>query len=448
MTEAFLQYVWQHQMLGSGLTTTDGQPVVVLRAGELNPDAGPDFFNARVRIGEVEWAGNIEVHVRSTDWMQHHHDADFAYNNVVLHVVYEHDGEIRLANGKVPPTVELKHFLHPSLVANYESLMVPDGGDMIPCGSRLNEVPEFITHSFLERLAVERIETKASTVRRLHEESHGVWIQTCYWLLARYFGGKVNALPFELLAKATDQRLLARWSNDRQRLEALLMGQAGLLENSFREDYPRALQSDYKPLRAAAHLMPIDGYLWKFYRLRPSSFPTIRISQFAHLLSRTTNLFSSLLQITDVKQLEQMFVCEAAPYWNDHYQLDQPANDNHPKRIGHMQSDMLIINAWVPLLFDYGVELGQQQYKDQAVSLLQQLPAENNAVIRRWQQAGVTPRNAAESQALLQLSSHYCNTRQCLECRIGYHILSSQHRFMSDSCLTHVRLMSDKSRRK
>ena len=448
MTEAFLHYVWQHQMLGSGLTTTDGQPVVVLRAGELNPDAGPDFFNARVRVGEVEWAGNIEVHVRSTDWIQHHHDVDAAYNNVVLHVVYEHDGEVRLANGKVPPTLELKHFLHPAMVANYESLMAPADGDRIPCGSRLGEVPEFITHSFLERLTVERIEAKASTVRRLHEESHGVWIQTCYWLMARYYGGKVNALPFELLAKATDQRLLARWSNNRQRLEALLMGQAGLLEKSFQDDYPRALQADYEPLRSAAQLTPIDGFLWKFYRLRPTSFPTIRISQFADLLSRISNLFSNLLQMTDVKQLEQLFTCEAAPYWNNHYQFDQLANDCRPKRIGRMQADLLIINAWVPLLFVYGAELGQQQYKDQAVSLLQQLPAENNAVIRRWQQAGVTPRNAAESQALLQLSSHYCNTRQCLECRIGYHILSSQHRFMSDSCLTHVRLMSDKSRRK
>ena len=423
MTEAFLHYVWQHQMLGSGLTTTDGQPVVVLRAGELNPDAGPDFFNARVRVGKVEWAGNIEVHVRSTDWIQHHHDVDAAYNNVVLHVVYEHDGEVRLPSGKVPPTLELKHFLHPAMVANYESLMAPADGDRIPCGSRLGEVPEFITYSFLERLTVERIEAKASTVRRLHEESHGVWIQTCYWLMARYYGGKVNALPFELLAKATDQRLLARWSNNRQRLEALLMGQAGLLEKSFQDDYPRALQADYEPLRSAAQLTQIDGFLWKFYRLRPTSFPTIRISQFADLLSRIPNLFSNLLQMTDVKQLEQLFACEAAPYWNNHYQFDQLANDCRPKRIGRMQADLLIINAWVPLLFVYGAELGQQQYKDQALNLLRQLPPENNAVTRRWQQVGITPRNAAESQALLQLSSGYCTPRYCLQCRIGYHLL-------------------------
>ena len=445
MTEAFLHYVWQHQMLDSGLTTTDGQPVVVLRVGDLNRDAGPDFFNARVRIGNVEWAGNIEVHVHSTDWHQHHHDTDAAYNNVVLHVVYEHNGEIYLANGKVPPTVELKPYLHSSLVANYESLMAPVNGDRIPCGSSLRQVPEFILHSFLERLTVERIETKAATVHRLLEESHGGWEQTCYWLIARYFGGKVNALPFELLAKATDQRLLARWRNDRQRLEALLMGQAGFLGDFLKDEYPRALQSDYEPLRNGARLVPVDTNLWKFHRLRPSNFPTIRISQFADLMSRTTNLFSTLLSMTDIKQLEQFFTCEAATYWNNHYQIDCPANDNHPKRIGRMQADLLIINAWVPLLFVYGSQKGQQQYKEQAVSLLQQLPAENNAVIRRWQQAGVIPRNAAESQALLQLSSHYCTPRHCLECRIGYHILC-HHRVLSETTPTHVRLKSDKTR--
>lgn len=423
MTEAFLHYVWQHQMLDSGLTTTDGQPVVVLRAGDLNQDSGPDFFNARVRIGDVEWAGNIEVHTHTSDWHKHHHDSDAAYNNVVLHVVYEHDAEIQQANGKVPPTMELKGYLHPSLVANYDFLMAPADGDRIPCGSRIQEVPDFIIHSYLDRLTVERIETKAALVRRLHEESHGVWVQTCYWLMARYFGGKVNALPFELLAKVTDQRLLARWRDNRQRLEALLMGQAGLLEGFFNDEYPRALQADYGPLRSGANLQPIDSALWKFYRIRPSAFPTIRISQFADLMAKTTNLFSSLLQMTELRQLEDFLRCQAAPYWDNHYQLDQPANDNHTKSMGRMQADLIIINAWVPLLFVYGSQLGQQQYKEQAINLLQQLAPENNAVIRRWQQVGLSPANAAESQALLQLGSQYCTPRNCLQCRIGHHLL-------------------------
>ena len=419
MTEAFLHYIWQHQMLDRGLTTTDGQLVVVLRSGEPNHDAGPDFFNARLRIGDVEWAGNVEIHIHSSDWNVHRHQADAAYNNVVLHVVYEHDADIVLQNGKTPPTLEVKNYLHPSLVANYEALMSPASGGM-PCESRVGEVPPFLLSSYLERLTVERIEAKSATVRRLLDESHGGWEQTCYWLMAHYIGGKVNALPFELLAKATDLRLLARWRDNRQ---ALLMGQAGLLEGYFKDEYPRALQADYEALRVGADLTPIGDYLWKFYCLRPSSFPTIRISQLADLMAQTKNLFSTLLETTDVKAIEQLLCRRAAPYWDTHYQFDQVVEKASVKHIGRMQADLLIINAWVPLLFVYGIDHGQQRYKDQALDLLSQLAAENNVVIRRWQAAGITPANAAQSQALLQLTNAYCTPRRCLECSIGYHLL-------------------------
>ena len=426
MTEAFLHYIWQYQMLDGGLTTTDGQPVVVLKAGELNKDAGPDFFNARVRIGQVEWAGNVEVHIRTTDWHCHRHDLDAAYNNVVLHVVYEHDGEIFRQDGQSPATLELKRFLHPALVANYEALTTPPAGNPFPCFSKVAAVPQFLLSSWLERLTVERIEAKAETVHRMLDESKGNWSQTCYWLMARYFGGKVNALAFELLAKSLDHKILARWNNDRVRVEALLMGQAGLLDPYFEDEYPRRLQSDYEPLRTALRLSPIDRHLWKFHRLRPSNFPTIRISQFADLLSSSTNLFSTLLDITDVKELERLFNRSAAPYWDNHYQFDRLAGRSSAKHMGRMQADLLIINAWLPLLFVYGAEHGSQHYKDQALHLLGQLPPEDNAVIRQWQQAGVGVSSAADSQALLQLYNNYCSSRRCLECRVGYHLLKSK----------------------
>lgn len=423
MTEAFLHYIWQHQMLDRGLTTTDGQPVVVLSAGELNHDAGPDFFNARIRIGGVEWVGNVEVHIHTSDWRQHGHSADKAYNGIVLHVVYEHDCEIAMENGRTPLTLELKPYMHPSLVANYDALMTPSMGETIPCGRRLDEVPEFIFNSYKERLVLERIEEKSQTVRRLLDESRGGWEQTCYRLMAHYFGGRVNAVPFELMAKATDQRLLSRWKDDPQRIEAVLMGQAGLLEGYFEDEYPRRLQSDYNALSAGAGLKPIDAYLWKFFCLRPSAFPTIRISQFAHLISESSSLFATMLSMTDVRDIERLFKQEASDYWLTHYQFDRPTGKATAKRIGKMQAQLLIINAWVPLLFVYGVAHGQQQYKDQAIALLGQLPPEDNAVIRRWQSHGVVPANAAESQALLQLSNNYCHSRRCLECRVGYHIL-------------------------
>lgn len=423
MTEAFLHYLWQHQMVCKGLATTDGQPIVVHRAGELNRDAGPDFFNALVVIGNVEWAGNIEVHLRSSDWNTHRHSRDKGYNNVILHVVYEHDCEIQLENGNVPPTLELKHYIHPALVANYESLIQPSTTDGVPCAQRLPGVPSFIVNSCLDRMTVERIEAKSQVVRRLLDESRGNWEQTCYWLMARYFGGKVNALSFELLAKATDQRFLARWKDNPRRIEALLMGQAGMLEGYFEDDYPRQLQADYEALRTGASLTPIANYLWRFFRIRPSAFPTLRISQFANLVASSSNLFSTLLEITDAKEMEKLFDCRAADYWDNHYRFDQPTGKSTPKRMGRMQADLLIINAWVPLLFVYGEMRGQQQYKEQAVSLLQQLPAEENAIIRQFQAAGIAPDNAAQSQALLQLKNCYCSGRQCLHCSIGHSII-------------------------
>lgn len=423
MTEAFLHYVWRHQLLDRGLTTTDGQPVVVLRAGEQNVDAGPDFFNARLRIGDVEWAGNVEIHIHSSDWNAHRHQHDAAYNNVVLHVVYEHDAVISMQDGRIPPTIELRRWLHPSLVENYEALMAPVNATASPCLTRVGEVPSFTINSFLERLTVERLEAKSAVVCRMLDENHGNWEQTCYWLLARYFGGKVNALAFELLAKATDQRLLARWRDNPRRLEALLMGQAGLLEGYFQDEYPRLLQADYEALQAGTGQKPIGGHLWKFYRLRPSNFPTIRISQFAALMSQTNNLFATLLDIDDAATLQRFFNQQASAYWNTHYRFDAPAGKSSAKHLGTMQADLLIINAWAPLLFTYGAAHGQQQRKDQALDLLAQLPPENNHIVRSWQPAGIQPYNAAESQALLQLSNSYCSTRRCLECRIGYHLL-------------------------
>ena len=413
MNEAFLQYVWRHKLLQGGeFMSTDGHTLRIVRQGELNNDAGPDFFNARVAIDGV--------HVRTSDWNAHHHSQDKAYNNIVLHVVYEHDTDILLQNGKRPVTLELKPYIDPKLIERYDSLMQAD--DDIPCADRLGEMPGFILDGWLDRLTAERIESKAEVVRRLLGESHGGWEQTCYWLLARYFGGRVNALAFELLAKATDQRLLARWKDDPQRLEALLMGQAGLLEGYFEDDYPRQLQADYEAIRTGAGLRPIDAYLWKFYRIRPSSFPTIRISQFANLVATSSNLFSTLLGMTDAAQIAALFNQPAAEYWCSHYRFDQPS-PSHPKAVGRAQAEMLVINAWVPLLFVYGTVHGQQQYKDQAIDLLQQLKAENNNIIRRWKNVGIAADTAARSQALLQLHNSYCLNHRCLDCTIGYNLI-------------------------
>lgn len=423
MTEAFLHYVWQHQMLATGLTTTDGQPLCVLRAGEHNHDAGPDFLNARLRIGQTEWVGNVEIHIQSSDWMAHGHQRDAAYNNVILHVVYDDNASVSMQDGKSPTTLELKQFLHPSLIKNYDLLTAPDATGFVPCAARVGEVSSFSIGLMMERLVVERIEEKSQIVHQLLEQSHGGWEQTCYWLMARYFGGTVNALPFELLAKSTDQRLLARWRDNRMRLEALMLGQAGMLDGYFDDEYPRILQVDYEAIRHAADLKPIDGHMWRFFRIRPSSFPTIRISQFVDLAMQSKSLFSTLLQINDVCEMEKIFNRTASEYWDSHYRFDQVAATTCKKHLGSSQSQMLIINAWIPLLFTYGTAIGKQEYKDQALALLEQMKPENNAIVRQWSAIGVRASNAAQSQALLQLHKHYCLNRRCLECRVGYQLL-------------------------
>ncbi|MBR1516900.1 MAG: DUF2851 family protein [Bacteroidales bacterium] len=422
MTESFLQYAWRYQLVEGAMTTTDGREVKVLRAGILNTDAGPDFFNARLLIGGVEWVGNVEVHVRASDWRQHHHSDDASYNNVVLHVVYEANEEVITGDGRTLPMLSLKGYIPEVLWNNYDALVHAPQSIDIGCADHLPSVSAMQLRSYMDRLVVERLERKTQDVQRLLDEAHGGWEHCCYWLVARYFGGKANALPFELLAKATDLHLLARWKDNPQRVEALLMGQAGLLEAYFEDDYPRQLQVDYQAIRAGSQLHPISAHLWKFFRLRPSSFPTLRISQLAQLVSQSSSLFSKLLDTTDASRLEQYFDVEASPYWTTHYQFDKPSKGRR-KSLGVSMARSLVINAWVPLLFQYGAAHGDEALRERAVDILRQLPAEDNSIVARWRQAGIVAANAADSQALIQLYNEYCRDRRCLQCHIGYQVL-------------------------
>ncbi len=423
MNESFLQYVWQHKLLEGDLRTAEGLSVRIESPGQLNIDAGPDFFNARVWIGETLWVGNVEVHVYASDWNRHHHSLNRAYDNVVLHVVHINDAPVVLQNGHRLPTIALADHIPQALWDNYEALVSPPEPIPVPCAGRLSEVSPHYIAATLERLLLERLESKCAQVRRLLEQSHGNWEQCCYLTLAHYFGGKANAVPFELLAQSTPQTLLARWRDQPLRIEALLMGQAGLLEGYFDDGFPRQLQSDYEALRSAAGLSPMSSHLWSFARLRPNGFPTIRISQFAQLVCRSHSLFSRLLDMDNTDNVKNLLSCSASPYWDNHFRFDIPS-PGKPKGMGDNFTDLLVINAWVPLLFEYGNQHAQQHYKDLAVDLLQQLHPERNRILRLWHQAGINPVNAAQSQALLQLHQNYCLSHNCLNCQIGYKIIT------------------------
>ena len=421
MTEAFLQYLWQHKLLDGNLTTTDGLPLVVESPGEKNLDAGPDFFNARLRIGDVQWAGNVEVHVRASEWNQHGHSADMAYNNVILHVVYIHDCDVTLSGGKKVATVAVADAVPDQVWQNYVRLQEPPDGT-IACADRLSEIPDFLIGVNKERMLVERMERKSGQVKSLLKETKGNWEETCYRLTAHYFGSKINDVPFDLLTKVTPLSVAAKFRDNAFRVEALYMGQAGFLDTDFEDDYPRALQREYDYLQMAYKLKPLEKYLWKFFRLRPSSFPTIRISQFAGLISKTRNLFSKLLEADGVEALRSLYEVSASDYWNTHYTFDTPAQEC-PKSLGKGFVDVLIVNAWAPLLFQYGVEHGEDAFKQKAFDLLRKLPPENNRIVRLWRAAGVEAKHAADTQALLQSYNVYCRPKRCLDCQLAFRIL-------------------------
>ncbi|MBP5548756.1 MAG: DUF2851 family protein [Bacteroidales bacterium] len=423
MTEAFLQYVWQHRLLDGPLTTVDGQPIVVERAGELNRDAGPDFFDARLVIGGIHWAGNVEVHVKASDWNAHHHSSDEAYNNVILHVVYVNDTDIVLQNGKRMPTLKIADAIPEYVWDNYDELI--SSRQPILCSNRLKDIPDFLFHLSQDRMIVERMQRKTDDVQRILKETHGSWEETCYILTARYFGGKTNAFPFELLAKITPMKLAAKIKDSPLRVEALYFGQAGLLEQEFADDFPRELKEKYDLVRIAHKLNPMPGHLWKFFRIRPPSFPTLRISQFANLVTRSSNLFSHLLETDDVKELYGLFDVRASDYWDTHYNFDKPVECS-PKNFGKSLVNNILINAWVPLLCYYGMAHDNQKYKDRAFSLLQQLPPESNRIVRLWKDENIRPSNAAESQALIQRYNEYCSRQGCLDCQFAFRLIKTK----------------------
>ncbi len=425
MTEAFLQYVWQHRLLEGPLVTTEGLPVVVERPGELNRDAGPDFLDSRLVIGGLHWAGNVEVHTRASDWNQHGHSDDKAYNNVILHVVYIYDADIVLENGKKVQTLDISQSLPQYVWDNYDSLMNPADDTQIPCASRLKDIPDFLYHLSQDRLLVERIERKSGDVERILKESKGSWEQACYWLTAHYFGGKTNAFAFELLAKVTPMRIVAKIKDNPFRVEALYMGQAGLLDGDFNDEYPKKLQREYKYLSAAYQLTPMEGHLWKFFRVRPSSFPTLRISQFSDLMSKSSNLFSKMLDAEDAGTVSKLFVVQASEYWQSHYNFDKET-ERSSKSLGKSLINTIIINAWIPLLYEYGVAHGAEMYKEGAFNLLQQLSPEDNRITRLWESAGIKIGNAAESQSVIQRYTEYCSRKKCLDCQLAFRIMKTK----------------------
>ncbi len=423
MREAFLHFLWRWRRFDAqDLRTTDGQPLEVVHPGEPNAHAGPDFFNARIRIGDTLWAGNVEMHVRASEWLAHKHHTDRAYDNVVLHVVLEEDTSVYRPDGKPLPCLALRSRIPAGLLEQYHRLM--HARDWVPCAQRLGEVPAIVKVNWLDRLLVERLQEKAEGVARRVEAANGHWEEAFYQQLAYSFGLKINAETFEALARITPIRLLARHGDNRLQQEALLFGQAGLLEEASddKDEYVQALMREYQFLRHKYQLQPLAARQWKFFRLRPPSFPTVRIAQLAALLHRRPRLFNAVLTASASGGIETLFDAEVSPYWQTHYRFGKVSPKGR-KMLSRSFVHLLLINTVAPFLFYFGRARAIVAHQDQALRLLDTLPPESNVVLKNWTALGFKPQNAAQAQALLHLKTRYCQARRCLECAIGAALL-------------------------
>lgn len=422
MKEDFLHYLWRFCRFHlSHLQTTEGETIEIQQVGEHNTHAGPDFTNARVRIGDTLWAGNVEMHLNSSEWMKHQHQKDKAYDNVILHVVMDEDEIIYRHNGERIPCLEIKKHIVPKVANIYQKLLFNE--HWIPCQHHFSQVSAVTKNLWLDRLLVERLAQKTQIIERQLELSKNDWEQTFYEFLARNFGVKVNAIPFELLAKSTPMRtVLGKHKNNLFQLEALLFGQAGLLEKEFEEDYPSRLQQEYRFLQKKYQLQSIKAELWKFMRMRPANFPTIRIAQFASLIYQSSGLFSKILEVKNVETIEKLFKVHLSDYWQDHYVFDKVSKSRN-KSLGKGTIHLLIMNTIVPFLFLYGKRQHKPDFQDTALHLLEELSPEKNSIISNWKNLGLKPDSAYQTQALLQLKNEYCQKKRCLECAIGNAIL-------------------------
>ncbi len=421
MKEFFLHYLWRTKRFDQQkLFTTEGESVSLQNMGRHNKNAGPDFLDARIRIGNTLWAGNVEIHVRSSEWIQHKHQNDTAYDNVILHVVYEEDKPIFRKSGQAIPCIELKKRIPPGISNTYQRLSQNE--HWIPCQQHFASVGDIIKNLWIDRMLVERFEQKTEGIAAELQQNKNNWEETFYHTMAASFGLKVNLEPFKLLAKITPLQILAKHRNNLFQLEAILFGQSGLLDRDFKEDYPNKLKKEYLFLKKKYNLKALRPDSWNFLRMRPPNFPTIRIAQFAILLFTTEHLFSKILAAKNIRELENMFNLQLSNYWLTHYVFDK-ISIKRKKSLGKSSIHLFIINTIAPFLFLYGQKKNDERYKDKAMDLLEAIPPEKNKVIEQWKGLGIKPDSAYQTQALLQLKKAYCTQQRCLSCAIGGEIL-------------------------
>ncbi len=421
MNEVFLHYLWQFQQFDkSNLQTSEAERIVVLKTGILNTDAGPDFSHARLQINEIEWAGNVEIHIKSSDWQLHKHQHNEAYNNVILHVVWENDQPIARQDGSLIPTLELKSITDILLLNKYQYLI--DNQAIIPCKEQFSEVSDLSKFAILDKVLAKRLQQKAQIVEQIFEQNKGDWEETAYQLLARNFGFKLNSETFLRLAQNLPLKVLQKHRNNLTQIEAMLFGQAGLIDTV--DEYSEKLNHEYFFFAAKFSLKStqLASHEWKFLRTRPANFPTIRIAQLAKLITQQQSFFSLFTQTNSIEDLRNSLKIEQSVYWQEHYNLGK-ISGKKLVGLGKDSINNILINTVIPLLACYSEKTDNQELMTRCVSFLEVLPAEENHITEMWEGLGLKIKSAFDSQASIELYNNFCTQKRCLQCNVGIEIL-------------------------
>lgn len=421
MKEEFLYYIWQYKLFTTvDLQTTNQQEIYIQKTGIHNKNEGPDFFNAQIKIDNQLWAGNVEMHVKSSDWYLHKHEEDVNYDAVILHVVWEYDTAVFMKNNKALPTLILKDYVSKTIVANYNNL-IHYKQNWIACENQITTVDYFLIDNWLERLYFERLEQKSVFIKELLQETNHDFESVLFQLLAKNFGLKVNGDTFLQLAKSIDFTIVRKVRFDETQIIALFFGQAGFLDDEMEHNYHQLLKNEYQYLKHKHQLKPISKNTFQFFRMRPQNFPTIRIAQLASLFYKNQNLFSKLMNITKKDDFYDLFSLEVNDFWKTHYMFEKESKKS-AKKLSKSFIDLVLINTIIPLKFVYLKSRGEVD-EHHFLSLIRQIASEKNSIISKFTDLKIQSKNAMESQALLELKNNYCTKKRCLNCAIGNNLL-------------------------
>ena len=420
MKEDFLHYIWKNQLFNKAdLRTVNGERISIIDVGNHNTNAGPDFLNAKIKIENLTWVGNVEIHVNSSDWIRHKHQNDKAYNNVILHLVYNDDKVIDTERGDIPQTLELSNRLDIDILTKYKKIF--NQKESVLCTAYLSSTDDKLWKETLQKLVVERFRNKVNEVEESLSKTTNDLEWVLFSLLAQSLGLKVNKQSMQMLAQSISIKILRKYQKNEFQLSALFFGQAGFLDEEFVDEYPSKLKQEYLYLKQKHNFIPLKKFVWKFMRLRPASFPVIRIAQLQVIMSQP-HFYSKIKYAISYKKIKELLNVELDEYWNTHYVFNK-SSINKKKQLGDSTLDVIIINAIVPLYYLIGEK--EEKYNAYATTLLGSVKAEQNAIVKKYRNAGKEIKSASDSQALIQLYNFYCSPKKCLTCSIGKQLMKN-----------------------